>query len=181
MGMMHGTMFVLLRRFIESKYNYSMWIKIRESAGITHSPYELDVMYPTIELLDLLNEASRHSGEAVHVIMEKYGKALVPDLILVYHKYINPNWRTYDMILLAESHMHSVVKKEDNKKNPPMLHITKKGDKQLIIDYFSKRRMASVAVGIINGIAKHFDECDLVRVKLVTPAHEERVQIRVYF
>ncbi|GAA4431272.1 hypothetical protein GCM10023188_18640 [Pontibacter saemangeumensis] len=59
--------------------------------------------------------------------------------------------------------------------------MTKKGEKQLIVDYHSKRRMAGVAVGIIKGIAGYFHESDLVEVTRVTPADEERVLIRADF
>lgn len=51
----------------------------------------------------------------------------------------------------------------------------------MIVDYHSKRRMAGVAVGIIKGIAGYFNESDMVEVTRVTPADEERVQIRVDF
>ncbi|MFD3003981.1 heme NO-binding domain-containing protein [Pontibacter toksunensis] len=77
--------------------------------------------------------------------------------------------------------MHAAVRKEDSRATPPLLLVTKKGSKQLIVDYYSRRRMAPVAVGIIKGITKHYDESDKVAVTLLTPVGEERVQIRVNF
>ena len=41
--------------------------------------------------------------------------------------------------------------------------------------------MAGVAVGIIRGIAKHYDESDRVQVTRLSDAEAERVQIRVDF
>lgn len=85
------------------------------------------------------------------------------------------------MLLHTEEAMHGAVRKEDNRATPPLLLVTKKGNKQLIVDYNSKRRMAGVAVGIIKGIAHYFYESDIVTVTRITPADEERVQIKVDF
>ncbi len=41
--------------------------------------------------------------------------------------------------------------------------------------------MAGVAMGIIKGIAKYFDENDKVDVMQLTPADAKRVQIKVDF
>lgn len=41
--------------------------------------------------------------------------------------------------------------------------------------------MGGVAVGIIKGIARHYEERDKVEVTLLTPVGEERVQIKVDF
>lgn len=113
--------------------------------------------------------------------MEQFGEFLVPDLLLVYKKYVNPTWRTYDMLLHTESAMHGAVKTQDNRTSPPILNVTKQGSKCLIVDYHSKRRMSGVAVGIIKGIANYYNEGDIVEVTRLTPADEERVQIRVDF
>ncbi|GAB3528709.1 hypothetical protein GCM10027443_07040 [Pontibacter brevis] len=178
---MHGSMFVLMRRFVENAYDFSTWIKLVEAAGIQHAYYQMHEVYPTKEMYAIVHKASELTGIPVYELMEKYGEFLVSDLLLVYNRYINPAWRTYDMLLNTEAAMHAAVKREDNRANPPMLLVTKKGSKQLIVDYHSRRRMAGVAVGIIKGIAGYFHERDLVEITLLTPVEEERVQIRVDF
>ena len=59
--------------------------------------------------------------------------------------------------------------------------MTKTGPGQLLVDYRSRRRMAGVAVGIIRGIAAHYQESDRVKVTRLSAAEDERVQIRVDF
>lgn len=178
---MHGSIFVLLKRFVENLYDYSTWIKLLEATGIEHPAYQMHEMYPTEELYAIVQEASELTGKPVYDLMEQFGVFLVPDLMLIYKKYVHPDWRTYEMLLNTEEAMHGAVRKEDNRTNPPKLLVTKKGSKQLIVDYYSKRKMAGVAVGILKGIARYFNENDIVKVTRVTPADEERVQIRVDF
>ncbi|MFD3002110.1 heme NO-binding domain-containing protein [Pontibacter toksunensis] len=149
-----------------------------EPAG-GHAPFQMDETYPTSEIAAIVGKASELMGIPPHQLMEKYGESLVPDLFLIYKKYMRPEWRTYDMLLNTEAAMHAAVRKEDSRATPPLLLVTKKGRRQLVVDYYSRRRMAAVAVGIIKGIAKY--ESEKVEVTLLTPVGEERVQIRVYF
>jgi hypothetical protein len=178
---MHGSIFVLLKRFVENSYDYSTWLKLLEATGITHPSYQMQEMYPTREIFAIVNKASEISGTPAYDLMEQFGEFLVPDLLLVYKKYVNPAWRTYDMLLNTELSMHGAVKSQDSRTSPPMLLVTRKGSKQLIVDYHSKRKMAGVAVGIIKGIARYYHENDQITVTRLTPVDQERVQIRVDF
>lgn len=178
---MHGSIFVLLKRFIESTYNYSTWINLLETAGITQHAYDMHNMYPTRDLQAIMQTAATHSGVHVNELLEQFGEFLVPDLLLVFKKYVQPEWRTYEMLLFTEASMHGAVREADDRTNPPLLLVTKKGNRQLIVDYHSKRKMAGMAVGIIKGIARYYNESDVVQVKRLTPVEEERVQIQVEF
>lgn len=178
---MHGSIFVLLKRFIESTYNYSTWVNLLEEAGITQPAYDMREMYPTRDLIAIVNAAAAQNGVPANNLLEQFGEFLVPDLLLVFKKYVQPEWCTYEMLQYAESHMHGAVRAADNRTNPPLLLVTKKGSRQLIVDYHSRRRMAGMAVGIIKGIAKYYNESDVVEVKRLTPVNEERVQIQVDF
>lgn len=178
---MHGSMFVLLKRFIENSFDFSTWVRLLEDAHIDRSTYQMQEMYPTSEIAAIVESASKLTGISTYELMEQYGEFIVPDLMLIYNKYVDPEWRTYEMLLHTEEAMHSAVRREDNRATPPKVLVTKKGNKQLIVDYFSKRKMSCVATGIIKGIARHFHESDLVVVTPLTPADQERVQIRVEF
>jgi len=61
------------------------------------------------------------------------------------------------------------------------LHVSKVGKNILILDYYSKLRMAGFAIGILKGLAKYFNEEDQVKVMPATDMLAERVQIRVEF
>ncbi|MFC6997119.1 heme NO-binding domain-containing protein [Rufibacter roseus] len=178
---MHGSIFVLLKRFVEHNYDHSTWVKLLEAAGIEHDAYQMRDFYPTREIYAIVNVASEATGVSAYELMEKYGEFLVPDLLMIYSKYIDPTWRTYEMLENTEAAMHGAVRREDNRSDPPVLLVTRKGSKQLIVDYYSKRKMASVAVGIIRGIAKYYNESDKVTVTPLTAPDEERVQISVDF
>jgi hypothetical protein len=178
---MHGSMFIFLKRFVENKYDHSTWLTLLENAGIGNASYEMHQMYPTQEIFDIVGAAAVATGISAAELMESFGEFLVPDLLLVYKKYIDPAWKTYDMLLNTEGTMHKAVRTEDTRTSPPVLLVTKVGDKKLMIDYYSRRKMGAVAIGIIKGIAKYYNEQDKVTVTSLTAPHEERVQIAVTF
>ncbi len=178
---MHGSIFVFLKRFVEKNYDHSTWLNLLSAAGVQNTSYEMHEMYPTQEIYNIVGAASAATGISAVELQESFGEFLVPDLLLIYKKYISPSWRTYEMLLYTESAMHSAVRKEDSRTSPPVLLVTKVGNKRLMIDYYSKRRMGPVAIGIIKGIAKYYNEQDKVKVQSLTAPNEERVQIAVDF
>lgn len=180
---MHGSIFIFLKRYIENRQNYSTWIKILESEGIdrVHEPYQLNEVYPVAELFTIMEAGARVEGISYPEFQQSFGEFLVPDLLLVFKRFVNPAWKTYDMLLHIGSHMHGSIKQENTKTNPPPLHVTKVGKNMLIIDYHSKRKMAGFAIGIVKGLARYFQETDKVNVMPTTDMHSDRVQIRVEF
>lgn len=179
--LMHGSMFVMLQRFVENTYDHSTWVKMLKEAGVEHTSFQMQEMYPTHEIFAIVGCLSDTTGHSIFDLMEQFGEFMVSDLMLLYNRYVRPEWRTYEMLINTEDVMHGAVRREDNRTSPPRLSVIKKGANQLIIDYSSKRRMAGVAVGIVRGIAKYFDESDKVEVMLLSPADAENVQIKVDF
>ncbi|WP_439879726.1 heme NO-binding domain-containing protein [Pontibacter sp. MBLB2868] len=178
---MHGSLFVLLKRFVKRTYGYGTWVKLIENAGVEHGFFQMQELYPSHEIFAIMGCLAEMTNRPLSDVMEQYGEFIIPDLMLMYNKYVNPEWRTYQMLLHAEEAMHGAVRRADRSANPPRLLVIKKGANELIIDYHSERRMASVAVGIIRGIARYFDESDTVDIMHLTPVDAERVQIKVEF
>lgn len=144
-------------------------------------PYQMSEVYPISELFTIMAEGARLGEVQYTEFQEKFGKFLVPDLLLVFKRFINPAWRTYDMLQHIGSHMHGGIRQENSNTNPPPLHVSKVGKNLLILDYYSKRRMAGFAIGIIKGLACYFNEEERVNVIPPTDMMAERVQIKVEF
>jgi hypothetical protein len=179
--LMHGSMFVLLQQFVEHTYDHSTWVRLLDESGVKHTSFQMQKMYPTHEIFAIVGCLGESTKQPIFNLMEQFGEFIVPYLMLLYSKYVRPEWRTYEMLINTEDEMHAAVRREDNRTNPPKLLVTKKGANQLMIEYSSKRRMAGVAVGIIKGIARHFNESEKVEVMLLSPADAKKVQIKVDF
>ncbi|MDF2438634.1 MAG: hypothetical protein K0Q95_3010 [Bacteroidota bacterium] len=177
----HGSIFFLLKKFVDHNLPLGTWEKLKEKARISRPDYEMTASYPIEDIGGILVAASEMTGLGEDELKERFGEYLVADLFTLYKSYLQPDWKTYDVLIHTERVMHGAVRKLNSTANPPILNVTLVSDQLLMIDYFSKRRMASLAVGIIKGIAKYYNEEEKVIVRSVTPLNDERVQIRVEF
>lgn len=177
----HGSIFFLLKKFVEQNFPAGTWEDLNKQAGTPHLDFELTQSYPLAEIGSIIDVASKATGRSVNGLKEEFGEYLVPDLFAMYSNYLNPAWKTFDVLENTELVMHGAVRRLNSTANPPILNVTKVNEKLLIIDYFSKRKMGSLAVGIIKGIAKYYHEDNKISVSPTSNADDERVQIRVEF
>ena len=147
---MHGSILTLPKRYVQTQYDHSTWLKLTELAGLS-------------------------AGE----LHEKFGEYLVPDLMYLYQKLLDPNWKTLDMLEHTELTMHKQVRSENAENSPPVLEVSRLGPDELMIDYVSPRRMGGLAVGIARGLAAYYDEADRIDVMPATSEDGERVRIHV--
>lgn len=174
-------MFFLLNQFIVRNYGNETWLQLTKAAGIAESPHDIHKNYPAKEMFDMLNAASQLTHLSENKVKEKFGEYLVPPLLSMYKQHIHEEWKTFEMLENTEMVMHKAVRKQETEAAPPVLHVSRIHDKLLLIDYFSKRKMGSLAVGIVRGIAKYYNESDKITIVPVSELDEERVQIRVEF
>ncbi len=155
---MHGTIFVELRKYVETKLGSEAWTKLIEGAGLQERSYSAFEHYPDEDAGRLVATASRVTGLEAGAILEDFGQFIAPDLLEMYWGLVAPDWKTLDVIEHTESAIHDVVRLEKPGASPPRLRVTRAGPDEALITYDSERRMCQVAVGIAKGLAKHFQE-----------------------
>lgn len=176
---MHGTVLLLLKRYVQTQYDHSTWLKLMELSGLGNIEFDHKTVYPDEHVYALVGRAAEMTGLSAGELHEKFGEYLVPDLMFMYQKYVQPEWKTLDMIEHTELTVHKQVRREHPENSPPVLHVQRLSENELIIDYVSPRRMSGLAVGIVRGLATHFDEADRIDVLPTTSKEGERVSIHV--
>lgn len=176
---MHGTIFILLKRYVQIHYDHSTWVRLVELSGLTSGDFHHKKVYPDVAMYSLVGQAAEMTGIPAAELQEKFGEYLVPDLLYMYNKLIQPEWRTLDMLEHTEDVMHHKVRQEHSENSPPVLAVTRVSSSEVLIDYVSQRRMGALAVGIVRGLATYFDEADVIDVQPTTSEDGEHVRIRV--
>ncbi|OGX86830.1 heme NO-binding domain-containing protein [Hymenobacter glacialis] len=176
---MHGSIITLLKRYVQTQYDHSTWVKLMELSGLDTVVFDHKTVYPDEHMYALVGHAAEMTGIPAGELHEKFGEYLVPDLMYMYQKMVKPEWKTLDMIEHTEQTMHKQVRLEHTQNMPPVLNVTRLGANELVIDYVSPRRMGGLAVGIVRGLATYFDESDLIDVQPTTSEDGERVRIHV--
>jgi len=175
----HGTIFTLLKRYVQTKYDHSMWVRLTERAGLESGDFHHKQVYPDEQMYALVAAASEMSGTPAAELQEQFGEYLVPDLMYMYQKLIQPEWTTLDMLEHTENTMHRQVRQEHADNAPPVLRVVRHSVNELEITYVSERRMGALAVSIVRGLAAYFDESEHILIEPETSANGERVRIRV--
>lgn len=176
---MHGTIFTLLKRYVQTQYDHSAWVRLLEAANLSAVDFDHKSVYPDEQMYRLIGEAATMTGLSADELQEKFGEYLVPDLMYMYQKLLDPNWTTLDMLEHAENTMHRQVRAEHAENNPPVLSVTRLAPHELFIDYVSGRRMGAMAVGMVRGVAAYYNEADRIEVEPTTSENGEHVRIRV--
>ena len=177
----HGSIFLLLKKFIDHQLSYGAWDNLLKETGAAGLSFDISKNYPMDVFESILHAAVRRVDLSKNQLEEKFGEFLVPDLLVYYAAYLKPEWKTFELLENTETVMHHAVRQLNSTANPPILHIFKVDDTLLVIDYYSKRKMSCLAVGIIKGIAIFYNESDKVKVMPATRPEDERVQIRIEF
>lgn len=175
----HSSIFFLLKKFIEHRFSYGTWESLIAELEIQEMELDMIKSYPIEIYYSLLEAVSKLSNLTTNELQENFGKFMVPDLLVLYASYLKPEWKTFGLLENTETVMHNAVR--TSSADPPILNVSRVDDTLIIIDYYSKRRMASLAIGIIKGIAEFYSEQDMISVLPTTDLNDERVQIRVEY
>lgn len=155
---MHGTIFVELKKYVDTRLGDEAWRSLLQEAGLRDRQYEALGQYADEEAVKLVSTASRITGQEASAILEDFGEFIAPDLLEMYWALVSPEWKTLDVIEHTESAIHEVVRLKNPGAEPPRLHVERRGPDELVISYDSARRLCKVAEGIAKGLARHFRE-----------------------
>lgn len=155
---MYGIIHTELKDYVVSKLGEAGWDSLVAEAGLESKTYFPSETYPDEEVRAIVSAASRVTGAAEQDILQDFGTFLAPTLLTVYKPFVNPEWRTLDLLENTEQMIHKVVRRKNPGALPPELRVGRMSEGEVIITYTSRRRMCSVAKGIAAGVARHYGE-----------------------
>lgn len=176
---MHGFIFIEFEKFALTKVPFKVWDKILAENQLQDRLYSPVSLYSDSELVALLTSVSARTHLPAPKLLEQFGTYLVPDLMKVYRAYINPEWKTLEMLENAEISIHVAVRKSTAGAAPPILDVRRVSHNELEIHYISERKMVELGVGIIKGIAAEYGESDNFEIDLEKFEAEGRSVIHI--
>ncbi len=155
---MTGITFSGLRKYVETRLGPGSWPALLKEAKQDGKMYLATQEYPDAQLVELVVAATRVTGLGAAAILEDFGEFIAPDLLSMFKASIKPAWRTLDVLEHTEETLHKAVRLRNPGARPPELVATRKGPREVVIEYSSPRKLCAVAKGIARGIAKHYNE-----------------------
>jgi hypothetical protein len=165
----HGIVFGELKQYVAARLGADAWDGLLAGAGIGPKLYLAIQEYPDQELGAILEAAERQTGMSIPAILQDFGDFIGPHLVRMYRMYIQPEWKTLDVIEHTEERVHKMVRLQHRGARPPYLSTTRRSEDEIVVHYSSARRLCSLAKGIALGIARHYGET--LEVKDLTCMH----------
>lgn len=163
---MHGIIFNQLFKFVREHHGFEELNGIMEDSGLKGKFYDATRSHPDGEILAIVNAACKRLNTNKDEVLEGFGQFLVPALMKTYSSFLLPSWRTIDLLSNIETTMHRTVRLSQPEAAPPELLVERINKKEVNIKYYSKRKMHSLGVGLIKGIANHFNEGDKLNINV---------------
>jgi tRNA A-37 threonylcarbamoyl transferase component Bud32 len=155
---MHGLIFLQFQRFAQTHSRITAWESLLREAQLPIKSYSPARAYPDEEMLALIGAASRLLSMPTGAVLEAFGEFVAPELIRLYGRLIEPEWKTLDLIENTEKLIHTTVRVGNPGAQPPVLNCIRSTRDELQIVYSSDRQLCSVAKGIVKGVARHYGE-----------------------
>ncbi len=156
---MQGTIFTSFSDMVIEKMGMECWNGLLEQTKPTSNGiYTAGAQYNDNELLEMVKLLSEQSAIAVNDLLNAFGEYMFEALYQNSPTDLSSLNNLKDFLLAIDSVIHSEVKRVHPNAYLPSFkyHNSKNGD--LILQYFSKRKLCYVAIGLIRGAAAKFSE-----------------------
>ncbi len=155
---MHGLIFFYLHKFAERfpvGSRSGTGSSVSSIGGQRHLP---SGVYPDADAVAMLGDLAAAAGRPLPNLVTEFGEFLAPHLAKVAGAFIEPDWKTLDLIEHTEAIIHRMVRSTNPGAAPPVLEVFRSAPDEIQVVYSSRRRLCSLATGIIRGLAAHFHE-----------------------
>lgn len=156
---MKGIIFTELLEYIEENFGFDVLDKIIEDANLDNNgAYTQAGNYEFGELLKLIVAMSEESGIELPKLLEIFGEHLFLKLTA-----LKPNLKSQfnsciDLIANVDDIIHPEVEKLYTGADLPTFNKVERSENTLVIDYVSNKPLEHLAIGLMRGCAKEFNQ-----------------------
>ncbi len=161
---MHGIIFNQLFKFVRENHGFEAMDEIMKEAGLNGKFYDATKSHADQDIFAIVEAACKKLNASKDDVLEAFGEFLVPALMKTFFSYLLPSWRTIDLLSHIENTMHKTARISQPGALPPQLDVQRINQNEVNIKYYSKRKMHSLGIGLIKGIASHYQEDSKLKI-----------------
>jgi hypothetical protein len=154
---MKGIMFNALENFISTQYGEETLEEIMEKSKlITQAPFVGPGTYPDEDFQAIISETVNTLSLDKGELMRTFGRFTFTEFRTRFPQFLQSFDHPAAFLKTVESIIHVEVRKLMEDAYLPTFQYKEPAERELIITYFSKRKMYKLMEGIIEGVAEHF-------------------------
>ncbi len=147
-----------LFKYVVEKFGEDTWKQLLEETKLGPRVYITSLEYPDQEMVDLVAAISQKTGMSVPNVLEDVGQFIARGMIKLYNPFIDPNWKTLDLLQNISGIIHKKIQNANPKAPPPDFSCTRISNDELVLVYSSADRLCQLAIGLAQGFASHYNE-----------------------
>lgn len=157
---MKGVIFNELEEMVRERFGEGAWddileaTELRTKGGVFAGPKA----YPDDDFLALVGTTCRLHGQDAPRLIREFGRFLFPRFVRRYPIFLVPQMTAKQFLKTVDGTIHVVVRKLNPDAGLPKFEYEDPASDRLVIRYQSPRRMCELMLGLVDGVADHFDE-----------------------
>jgi hypothetical protein len=156
---MKGLVIVEYLKFLEVEYDYNLVDEVIESSDLPDGGAFTTVgSYHFSQMLDLVSNTSKVTGRTIDELFFEFGKFIFQAFVMGHAQFFSSAHSSFDIFRLLDSYIHPEVRKLYPEAELPKFTVEREDGHEMILVYQSKRKMSSLAAGLIDACMMHYDE-----------------------
>lgn len=156
---MKGAVFTTLQEMVETQMSMDMWDELIDECDLpSEGIYTSAEMYADEEIFMLVGKLVEKTGIPAPDLLDAFGKYLFGKLHNSIASSIELPSNFFDYMEKVDSVIHVEVKKLDARAETPEVTVESRDDKQMVIRYYSPKKLCHLAMGLLKGAAELFNE-----------------------
>jgi predicted Ser/Thr protein kinase len=155
---MHGSICVILKKFVDQNFGNPTWCEILRLAGqekLVLSPIQ---SYPDDVVLNIVGTTCEVLELDLDTALIEVGKFAAPELIRFAKGMLHPEWKSFEVLANVESLIHRTIRVTNPGAEPASIQAFELSENQMQVIYSSQRGLCSLAQGILEGLGGVYEE-----------------------
>lgn len=154
---MKGIIFNLLEGFICEGWSEEVYDEILSMCPLhTREPFVGPSTYPDADLLAIVAAATEKLGVTTDQALHAFGEYAFPHLVRKFPVFVEGHHHPKTFLKTIDDVIHVEVRKFFRDATPPRVTFVDPGPDELLLIYESRRRMCSLATGLLQGCSRFF-------------------------
>jgi len=155
---MHGSICVILKKFVEQNFGGDVWkdvLRLAGHEGLVLSPIQI---YPDDAVFAIVGATCERLELDMPTALEAVGKFAAPELMRFARGMLHPDWKTFELLSNIETLIHRTIRVSNPGAEPANIQAFELSAEQIQVVYSSQRGLCALAKGILQGLGDVFDE-----------------------
>ena len=155
---MKGIIFNLTEKFITKKYGGDVLNEIISNCELENKdPYVGPGTYSDSDLIEIISKSCDRLSVSIDTFLINLGTFAFPELAKKMPQFVEPYDHPKSFLKTIHDTVHVEVKKVMKDARPPNFQYAEPAENELIITYYSERKLYAFMEGLIKGVAVYFE------------------------